>query len=93
LTRVGTSTPKIMRPLMVIGASAANRLPVAGLLAFAMTGFIPIMTERVPAGLLWQITGGPGVSDALGGLLLVCLGAGSFSWAMLALLLLALTAA
>ena len=40
------------------GAQASSRLPVAGLLALAMTGFIAILTETLPAGLLPQISGG-----------------------------------
>lgn len=42
-------------------------LPVLGLLAFAMTGFIAILTETLPAGLLPQIGAGLGVSQALAG--------------------------
>jgi predicted MFS family arabinose efflux permease len=42
-------------------------VPVLALLAFAMTGFIAILTETLPAGLLPQISAGLGVSDALAG--------------------------
>nr|WP_301273360.1 hypothetical protein [Acetobacter okinawensis] len=41
-------TPKTTLPLQ----NSNERLPVAGLLALAMTGFICIMTETLPAGLL-----------------------------------------
>jgi predicted MFS family arabinose efflux permease len=45
----------------------ADRLPMAGLLALAMTGFICILTETLPAGLLPQISEGLGISQALAG--------------------------
>lgn len=44
-----------------------DRLPVAALLALAMTGFICIATETLPAGLLPQMAEGLGVSQALAG--------------------------
>lgn len=44
-----------------------ERLPVAALLALAMTGFICIMTETLPAGLLPEIAEGLDVSNALAG--------------------------
>ena len=44
-----------------------NKLPVAGLLALAMIGFIAIMTETLPAGLLSQIGEDLGVSAAMAG--------------------------
>ena len=56
---------------------AATRLPVAGLLALAMTGFVAILTETLPAGLLPQIGAGLGVSDALAGQLVTAYAAGS----------------
>ncbi|MGC0053918.1 MFS transporter [Brucella pituitosa] len=43
------------------------RLPIAALLALAMSGFICIVTETLPAGLLPQIGNGLGVSQALAG--------------------------
>ena len=49
------------------GDSVSACLPVAGLLALAMTGFIAILTETVPAGLLPQIGAGLGVSEASAG--------------------------
>src|SRR4051794_7459334 len=48
-------------------SSAPDKLPVSGLLALAMTGFIAILTETLPAGLLPQISAGLGVSEALAG--------------------------
>ena len=57
--------------------SAASHLPVAALLALAMTGFIAIMTETVPAGLLPQIGAGLGVSEASAGQLVTVYAAGS----------------
>ena len=58
-------------------APASDSLPVAGLLALAMTGFIAILTETLPAGLLPQISDGLGVSDALAGQLVTLYAAGS----------------
>jgi predicted MFS family arabinose efflux permease len=46
---------------------AEDRLPVGGLLALAMTGFICIATETLPAGLLPQMAQGLGVSQSLAG--------------------------
>lgn len=45
----------------------AASLPIANLLALAMAGFITILTEAMPAGLLPQIGRGLGVSAALAG--------------------------
>ena len=56
---------------------AASRLPVGALLALAMTGFIAIMTETVPAGLLPQIAAGLGVPEAGAGQLVTVYAAGS----------------
>jgi len=57
--------------------SVPDRLPVSGLLALAATGFVAIMTETVPAGLLSQIGAGLGVSDARAGQLVTLYAAGS----------------
>lgn len=58
--------------------SAANdRLPLAALLAFAMTGFVAIMTETMPAGLLPLIGQGLHVSQAMAGQLVTVYAAGS----------------
>ncbi|WP_340613374.1 MFS transporter [Xenorhabdus thailandensis] len=48
-------------------SSTPDHLPIVGLLALAMTGFISILTETLPAGLLPQIGAGLGVSEALAG--------------------------
>lgn len=44
-----------------------ERFPLAALLALAMTGFICIITETLPAGLLPQMATGLGISPALAG--------------------------
>lgn len=54
-----------------------ERLPVAALLALAMTGFICIMTETLPAGLLPEIAQGLTVSPALAGQTVTAYAAGS----------------
>ncbi len=46
---------------------AYERLPVGQLLAFTVAGFLAIMTENMPAGLLPQIGAGLGVSEAMAG--------------------------
>lgn len=56
---------------------SSERLPWAGLLALAMTGFICILTETIPAGLLLQIGDGLGVSEALAGQLVTLYALGS----------------
>jgi len=52
-------------------------LPWAGLLALAMAGFICILTESLPAGLLPQIASGLGVTQALAGQLVTLYAVGS----------------
>ena len=52
-------------------------LPVAGLLAFAMTGLIAILTETMPAGLLPLISQGLRVSQPLAGQMITIYAAGS----------------
>ncbi|MFF7339719.1 MFS transporter [Streptomyces sp. NPDC008163] len=61
-----TSTPK-----------EAGRLPWAGLLALAVAGFVTVLTETVPAGLLPQISDGLDVSQAAAGQLVTVYAAGS----------------
>jgi predicted MFS family arabinose efflux permease len=56
---------------------ASDRLPVAALLALAMTGFVAIMTEAMPAGLLPLISRGLHVSQELAGQLVTVYAAGS----------------
>lgn len=52
-------------------------LPIWKLLAFTMAGFLAIMTETMPAGLLPQIGQGLGVSEALAGQLVTLYALGS----------------
>ncbi|MEN2978220.1 MFS transporter [Tistrella bauzanensis] len=56
---------------------ANERLPWPGLLALAAAGFITVLTEALPAGLLPQIGAGLGVSEALAGQLVTVYAAGS----------------
>ncbi|VTP67947.1 putative arabinose transporter [Leclercia adecarboxylata] len=46
---------------------AERPLPVASLLALALAGFITILTETLPAGLLPQISAGMNISGAMAG--------------------------
>ncbi|GLO14953.1 MFS transporter [Pseudomonas putida] len=48
-------------------AASHERLPHSGLLALAMTGFIAILSETLPAGLLDQIADGMHISQAMAG--------------------------
>ncbi|GFZ89024.1 MFS transporter [Paenibacillus marchantiophytorum] len=61
----------------ISNSSSSGRLPWAGLLALAMTGFICILTETIPSGLLLQIGEGLGVSEALAGQLVTLYALGS----------------
>ncbi|UPL21400.1 MFS transporter [Alcaligenes faecalis] len=61
----------------VTPATQAKGLPVWKLLAFTMAGFLTIMTETMPAGLLPQIGQGLGVSEALAGQLVTLYALGS----------------
>lgn len=54
-----------------------DSLPVSALLALAMTGFICILTETLPAGLLPEVSAGLGVSPALAGQLVTLYALGS----------------
>lgn len=56
---------------------ASERLPIASLMALALAGFITILTEALPAGLLPQISQGLGVSEALAGQLVTVYAIGS----------------
>lgn len=47
--------------------TGASELPVSALLALAMTGFICIITETLPAGLLPQMAAGLKISNSLAG--------------------------
>ncbi len=58
-------------------APAASGLPIWKLLAFTLAGFLAIMTETMPAGLLPQISESLGVSKALAGQLVTFYALGS----------------
>ncbi|MBD9644449.1 MFS transporter [Pantoea sp. PNT02] len=55
----------------------AQRLPIPALLALAMAGFICILTETIPAGLLPQISQGLNISPSLAGQWVTAYAAGS----------------
>jgi predicted MFS family arabinose efflux permease len=54
-----------------------ERLPMGALLALAMTGFICIVTETLPAGLLTQISSGLEISSAMAGQMVTVYALGS----------------
>ena len=58
-------------------AASRDRLPLSGLLALATAGFITILTEAMPAGLLPQMGADLGVSEALVGQLVTLYAIGS----------------
>lgn len=64
-------------PVLIDTTPHAEPLPLAGLLALACAGFITILTEAMPAGLLPQIGAGLGVSQALVGQLVTLYALGS----------------
>ncbi|HEX8591960.1 MAG TPA: MFS transporter [Pseudomonas sp.] len=55
----------------------SGKLPLGALLALAMTGFICIVTETLPAGLLPEISSGLGVSASLAGQMVTVYALGS----------------
>ncbi|QLI79266.1 MFS transporter [Bacillus pumilus] len=57
--------------------SPSERLPWAGLIALAMAGFICVLTETMPAGLLIPISKELGVSESLAGQLVTAYALGS----------------
>ncbi|MBT2287649.1 MFS transporter [Paenibacillus albidus] len=57
--------------------ASSETFPWLGLLALAMTGFICIMTETIPAGLLPQISQGLHISEAMAGQLVTVYAIGS----------------
>ncbi|OUB14353.1 MFS transporter [Bacillus thuringiensis serovar yunnanensis] len=57
--------------------SQTDRLPILKLLALSLAGFIAIMTETMPAGLLPQISKGLGISETMVGQLITLFAAGS----------------
>ncbi|MDN2709147.1 MFS transporter [Janthinobacterium sp. SUN118] len=64
-------------PSGAVESPIPNRLPVAALLALAMTSFIAILTETLPAGLLPQIAEGLGISEVMTGQLVTVYAIGS----------------
>ncbi|WP_186323427.1 MFS transporter [Paenibacillus xylanexedens] len=60
-----------------VNMSSSLRFPWVGLLALAMAGFICILTESLPAGLLPQIAQDLGVTEALAGQLVTLYAVGS----------------
>ncbi|MDQ1158883.1 putative MFS family arabinose efflux permease [Sphingomonas sp. SORGH_AS 950] len=62
--------------------AVSDHFPLAGLLALAMAGFITILTEALPAGLLPQIGNGLGVSEAFVGQLVTIYAVGSLAAAI-----------
>lgn len=60
-----------------IDHAAAAPLPIAALLALALAGFITILTETLPAGLLPAISADLGISEALAGQLVTLYAIGS----------------
>lgn len=63
-------------------APSSSRLPLAGLLALAMAGFLTILTEALPAGLLSGISTDLGVSQAMAGQWVTAYALGSLSAAI-----------
>lgn len=61
----------------IASSASSERFPWLGLLALAMTGFICIMTETIPAGLLPQISKGLYISEAMAGQLVTVYAIGS----------------
>ena len=62
---------------MSTNAVNTERLPIWKLLAFTVAGFLTIMTETMPAGLLPQISAGLDISEALAGQLVTLYALGS----------------
>lgn len=65
-----------MTPSLSLSASS-ERLPIGALLALAMTGFICIVTETLPAGLLPLISEGLAISPAMAGQMVTAYALGS----------------
>ena len=65
-----------MTPSFTLSA-ASERLPIGALLALAMTGFICIVTETLPAGLLPLISDGLAISPSMAGQMVTAYALGS----------------
>ncbi|MCJ2059423.1 MFS transporter [Methylobacterium sp. J-048] len=76
-----TTEPRTLPGQSIAGRSSdpteSNSLPLAGLLALALAGFITILTEALPAGLLPQIGAGLAVPESLAGQLVTIYALGS----------------
>lgn len=62
---------------MAMGKEQGEKLPLGALLALAMTGFICIVTETLPAGLLPEVGKGLGVSASFAGQMVTVYALGS----------------
>lgn len=62
---------------MITDERQGEKLPLGALLALAMTGFICIVTETLPAGLLPEIGSGLGISPSLAGQMVTVYALGS----------------
>ena len=69
--------PELLAPLPSVAPERAERLPLGGLLALAIAGFITVMTEALPAGLLLPMSEGLNVSHGLIGQLVTLYAVGS----------------
>lgn len=58
-------------------AKASNQLPWNGLIILALAGFVCILTETLPAGLLLEISSGLNISESLAGQLITAYALGS----------------
>ncbi|MEN5228854.1 MFS transporter [Brevundimonas naejangsanensis] len=67
---------------MSTSRASPNKLPVVGLLALAAAGFLTILTEALPAGLLPQMSAGLGVSEGVAGQLITAYALGSLAAAI-----------
>lgn len=62
--------------------TSSDSLPVVGLLALAAAGFLTILTEALPAGLLPGISADLGISESMAGQLITAYAAGSLAAAI-----------
>ncbi|MNU73756.1 Purine efflux pump PbuE [compost metagenome] len=63
-------------------STSSDSLPVVGLLALAAAGFLTILTEALPAGLLPGISADLGISESMAGQLITAYAAGSLAAAI-----------
>lgn len=68
---------QLTSPPLIQAAGNRERLPLGALLALATAGFITVLTEAMPAGLLPQMSAGLNVSQALIGQLVTLYAVGS----------------